>query len=134
MSDSPSIRLGWRLRVRMAENRIPTATELKRRLDAIGYEITSAQLSRIVDERPAQVKTALLEALLQVLGGTLNDLLPLEGTVEPVATQKDDGIVSTPQPVAEPRKRKPTKPTGQAIDLDDAGGPKVRPFAIPPKK
>lgn len=82
MSDTPNIRLGWRLRVRMAENRIPTATELKRRLDAIGYDITSAQLSRIVDERPAQVKTALLEALLKVLGGTLDDLMPAEGRVE----------------------------------------------------
>ena len=134
MSDTPSIKLGWRLRVRMAENRIPTATELKRRLDAIGYEITSAQLSRIVDERPAQVKTALLEALLQGLGGTLNDLLPLEGSIEQAATQKDDGVVSAPQPAPEPRKRKPARPAEQAADPDDAGGPKVRPFAIPPKK
>ena len=134
MSDTPSIKLGWRLRVRMAENRIPTATELKRRLDAIGYEITSAQLSRIVDERPAQVKTALLEALLQVLGGTLNDLLPLEGTIEQAATQKDDGAISAPQPAPEPRKRKPARPAEQAADLDAAGGPKVRPFAIPQKK
>lgn len=134
MSDTPSIKLGWRLRVRMAENRIPTATELKRRLDAIGYEITSAQLSRIVDERPAQVKTALLEALLQVLGGTLNDLLPLEGSIEQAAMQKDDAVVSAPQTTPEPRKRKPARPAEQPADPEDSGGPKVRPFAIPPKK
>jgi len=67
MSDTPNIRLGWRLRVRMAENRIPTATELKRRLDAIGYDITSAQLSRIVDERPAQVPRGGCTQPVQVL-------------------------------------------------------------------
>ena len=135
MSDTPLAKLGWRLRVRMAENRIPTATELKRRLDAIGYEITSAQLSRIVDERPAQVKTALLDALLSVLGGTLNDLMPMEGAQEitPPASE------ATPAPAAAssvppPRKRKPTKPVADTPDPDEAGGPKVRPFSIPKKK
>lgn len=138
MTDTPRPTLGWRLRVRMAENRIPTATELKRRLDAIGYEITSAQLSRIVDERPAQVKTALLEALLTVLGGTLNDLMPLDGVTESTATTPppeapSSQAAATPTPTP-PRKRKPARQSDQEPSLEDAGGPKVRPFSIPPKK
>lgn len=137
MSDTPNIRLGWRLRVRMAENRIPTATELKRRLDAIGYDITSAQLSRIVDERPAQVKTALLEALLKVLGGTLDDHMPAEGRVEQPSSAPQGGeeVAPSPAPAATPtRKRKPARPASEAVDPDDAGGPRVRPFSVPPKK
>lgn len=74
------VTIGWRLRVRMAEERITSCADLSRRLAAVGYVITSSQLTRIVDERPAQVKTTLLDALLTVLGGTLNDLMPI--TVE----------------------------------------------------
>jgi len=137
MSDTPNIRLGWRLRVRMAENRIPTATELKRRLDAIGYDITSAQLSRIIDERPAQVKTALLEALLKVLGGTLDDLLPMEGrTEQPNSVNDGSQEVAPVQPSTptSPRKRKPARPASEDVAPEDAGGPKVHPFSVPPKK
>ncbi len=129
MSDDNRITLGWRLRVRMAENRIATATELKRRLDAVGYEITSAQLSRIVDDRPAQVKTALLEALINVLGGTLSDLMPIEGTA--VATPAP-GDALAPEPAAK-RIRKPPRSAEPETNPDDAGGPKVHPFPIPKK-
>lgn len=73
-----TIELGWRLRIRMAENGIATSEELQERLAAVGYDISSAQLSRIVDKRPEQLKTALLGALLAVLGGTLDDLMPME--------------------------------------------------------
>lgn len=73
-----TIELGWRLRIQMAENGIASSVELQERLAAVGYDISSAQLSRIVDKRPEQVKTALLGALLSVLGGTLNDLMPME--------------------------------------------------------
>lgn len=132
MSDESRITLGWRLRVRMAENRISTATELKRRLDAVGYDITSAQLSRIVDDRPAQVKTALLEALLNVLGGSMNELMPTQGVVEPKPAQGD-----APPPASAPtpakRIRKPPRSAEAPFDPAEAGGPTVRPFPIPKK-
>jgi len=73
-----TIEIGWRLRIRMAENGIASSVELQERLAGVGYDISSAQLSRIVDKRPEQVKTALLGALLAVLGGTLDDLMPIE--------------------------------------------------------
>lgn len=133
MREESCIALGWRLRIRMAENRITTATELKRRLDAVGYDITSAQLSRILDDRPAQVKTALLEALLTVLGGSMNELMPVQGLPEPKPLQADSRVpVPTP---SESRKRirKPARSTEPETDPDDSGGPKVHPFPIPQK-
>lgn len=75
--NTETIEIGWRLRIRMAENGIASSVELQERLAAVGYDISSAQLSRIVDKRPEQVKTALLGALLAVLGGTLDDLMPV---------------------------------------------------------
>lgn len=129
MNTDNRITLGWRLRIRMAENRIATATELKRRLEEVGYEITSAQLSRIVDDRPAQVKTALLEALLNVLGGTLSDLMPVDGAAARIPVP--DGVPA-PEPVAK-RIRKPQRPAEPEIDPEDAGGPKIHPFPIPKK-
>ncbi len=75
--NTETIEIGWRLRIRMAENGIASSVELQERLAAVGYDISSAQLSRIIDKRPEQVKTALLGALLTVLGGTLNDLMPV---------------------------------------------------------
>lgn len=75
--NTETIDLGWRLRIRMAENDVASSVELQERLAAVGYDISSAQLSRIVDKRPEQIKTALLGALLAVLGGTLDDLMPV---------------------------------------------------------
>jgi DNA-binding Xre family transcriptional regulator len=77
-SNTNDLQLGWRLRVLMAERKITTATELGQRLSAVGYNITSSQLSRIVDHRPERINVALLEALLKVLRCTLNDLMPVE--------------------------------------------------------
>jgi DNA-binding Xre family transcriptional regulator len=132
MSDADiKLTLDWRLRVRMAEARIPSATELARRLSAVGYEITSSQLTRIVDDRPSQVKTALLEALLKVLGGTLDDLMPVHREVvapEPVVE------ASRPAPAPVPRKRrKPTAVPEAPESDDDIGGPNVTAFPIPKK-
>ena len=90
-----------------------------------------------MDERPAQVKTALLEALLKVLGGTLDDLMPVEGRVQqPSVAPQSGGDVSPPPalPPAPSRKRKPARQTSEPVDPDDAGGPRVRPFSVPPKK
>lgn len=133
MTEDGRITLGWRLRMRMAEMKINTATELKRRLDAVGYEITSAQLSRILDERPAQVKTALLEALLNVLGGTLNDILP---TYEPGESAPAPRVApaSTSHASAPPkRNRKPVRPIDTEESDADAGGPAIHPFPNPKK-
>lgn len=77
-SDIPAnICLGWQLRVLAAKRDIRNAAELSRRLAGIGYDISPAQVSRIMDERPAQIKTALVEAICEVLQCSAAELLPL---------------------------------------------------------
>lgn len=71
------VTISWRLRVRMAEAHIKSAADLSRRLKEAGYAITASQLSRIVDQRPAQIKLELLEALISVLGCSLEELMPV---------------------------------------------------------
>ena len=129
MIEKPPATLDWRLRVRMAENKINTATELKRRLDAVGYQITSAQLSRILDERPAQIKTALLEARLQILGGTLDELMPLR-TAPPQAQAPN--AEAPPAVAPTPKKTRPRKRPDPVVasQEDLTGGPKVSPFPL----
>lgn len=90
-------KLGWRLRIRMAENDIASAVELQERLAAVGYDISSAQLSRIVDKRPEQIKTGLLAALLAVLGGTLDDLMPTIQTPAAIPDAAGGSPFSTPR-------------------------------------
>lgn len=47
--------LVWRLHAVMSDRGIRTATELHRRLQHYGVDITSAQLSRIVSKMPARL-------------------------------------------------------------------------------
>lgn len=72
----PKKQLTWQLDVMMAKRRIRTNVELHRRLRDIGYEISSAQLGRLVEQQPPQrLNTELLCALMTVLDCDLNDLL-----------------------------------------------------------
>ncbi|MGC8732663.1 MAG: helix-turn-helix domain-containing protein, partial [Halothiobacillaceae bacterium] len=73
-------RYEWRLAALMGEHKIRTGKELQRLLADHGYNITSSQLSRIIYDRPQQIKTALLDALGEVFDCTLNDLMPLATT------------------------------------------------------
>ena len=128
MTDPKPRRYGWRLAALMGEHKIRTGTELHRLLAEQGYEITSSQLSRIIYERPVQIKTALIDALGEVFGCTLDELMPL---LDPEKSKADRA--EQPPPKA-PRKRIRAKPAAQAADSDDdMGGPIVRPFPIPKK-
>jgi hypothetical protein len=128
MTEPKPRRYGWRLAALMGENKVRTGTELHRLLAEKGYEITSSQLSRIIYERPTQVKTALLDALGEVFGCTLDELMPL---LDP--TQRKPDKSEQPPPKA-PRKRIRAKPAAAASTSDDEmGGPVVRPFPIPKK-
>ncbi len=128
MTEPKPQRYGWRLAALMGEHKIRTNTELHRLLGEQGYEITSSQLSRIVYERPAQVKTALLDALGEVFDCTLEDLMPL---LDPAQRKADRTAQSPPKA---PRKRIRAKPVGPAaVSEEEMGGPVVRPFPIPKK-
>ncbi|WP_434782341.1 helix-turn-helix domain-containing protein [Ferrovum myxofaciens] len=123
-------RLTWRLRVMLAERNITTATELKRRLESYGYEITSSQLTRIIRERPERISTDLLDHLLAILRCEVTDLLRLD-QIE--LDQADDN-----QPVVEKPEQPQKKRIRRVPDIEDGNGditgPKVTPFPIPTRK
>ncbi|WP_297505369.1 helix-turn-helix transcriptional regulator [Ferrovum sp.] len=125
-------RLTWRLRVMLAERNITTATELKRRLESYGYEITSSQLTRIIKERPERISTDLLDHLLAILRCEVTDLLRLD----PI--EKDQGGDDQPAPVVEkseqPQKRRVRRVPDSEDESSDLTGPKITPFPISPSK
>jgi DNA-binding Xre family transcriptional regulator len=73
--ETPVKALQWRLHAVMADRGIRTATELHRRLQPYGVDITSHQLSRIVAKMPERLNTRVLSALMTVLDCTANELL-----------------------------------------------------------
>lgn len=67
--------LRWRLHTMMSERGIRTSSELHRRLEPYGIEITSHQLSRIVAKLPLRLNTQVLAALMTELRCEASDLL-----------------------------------------------------------
>lgn len=67
--------LYWRVRVLMAEREIDSVRELRRRLAAVGYEISEAQLGRVRKSLPRLLDTELLAALCDALNVGPGDLL-----------------------------------------------------------
>ncbi len=80
----------WRLPVVMAERGIRTSTQLYRRLEPYGIDISSHQLSRIVARMPDRLNTRVLAALLAELQCDASDLFRLtpvdEGSGRPVVS------------------------------------------------
>lgn len=132
-------RLVWRLPVLMAEHRIRTATELKRRLEELGYEITSVHVARLVHDRPQRISSDLLDALVTIFDCTANEILAVEmvnpdeegrETMDPKASE------SVPRTGKADRKRegKPKPKATRAnlpegMNLENITGPKLH--AIP---
>ena len=135
------VSLGWRLRVIMAERRIPTATGLGRLLAQAGHQITSSQLSRILDNRPDRINMALLEALLTVLQCSLDDLMPMAGASPHQEVQKPPGKGDKsarqdppPSPPTAKPNRKRAEPLPHGQPEEELLGPKLAPFPLPSKK
>ncbi|WP_449371288.1 helix-turn-helix domain-containing protein [Thiomonas sp.] len=127
MTDTDSPRYGWRLAALMGEHKIRTGTELQRRLADVGYDITSSQITRIIYVRPQQVKTALLDALGEVFGCSMCDIMPV---IEPGRAQQER------DPIAPPERKKrvrPPKPAVTSESEEDMAGPVVRAFPLPKK-
>jgi DNA-binding Xre family transcriptional regulator len=62
----------------MAKRKIRRVTDLHRQLMELGVEISSAQLSRIVAQRPKHLNMEILDALLTVLDCDIADLISVE--------------------------------------------------------
>ena len=71
-------RLVWRLDLLMAEHRVKSASELSRRLSAIGYKITAIHAARLVYDRPQRISSDLLDALVTIFDCTASDILAIE--------------------------------------------------------
>lgn len=124
----------WRLRVMMAERGIRTVTELRRRLEPLGVEISTQQLNRIVTDLPQRLNTDLFAALLTVLRCTPNDLFAVERAPSADGSSWEHDFERA-APV--PRKRAARRNAiGEMSPAGDAElvGPKVTPFPLPERK
>lgn len=124
-------RYGWRLAALMGDHKIRTGVELQRRLADVGYQMTSSQVTRIIYVRPQQVKTALLDALGEIFGCTLDDLMP----VIDCHGQKPGQQMAAPKAPQEPKKKRvrATRPAASTEAEEEIAGPVVRAFPIPKK-
>ncbi len=101
-----AMQLQWRLHTMMSDRGIRTATELYRRLEPYGIDITSHQLSRIVSKMPSRLNTHVLAALLTELQCEASDLIravPAGTAPGPVGSKS-----------ASPRAPAPTAPAPRA--------------------
>lgn len=137
-------RLVWRLPILMAEHRIRTATELKRRLEELGYEITSVHVARLVHARPQRISSDLLDALVTIFDCTASDILAVEmvNPDEKGGEQADrKGTESPDLPDKTSRKREgKSKPKAtranlpEGMSLESFTGPKLHAIPNPYRK
>jgi DNA-binding Xre family transcriptional regulator len=99
--------LEWKLYKIMADRRIKSIAELRRRLETVGIEITSTQLGRMHFDRPSRLNLELLEGLATVLDCELNDIMDFttDGVVEP--PKKKEKKEKAPEKVQKPHKEQP---------------------------
>lgn len=86
--------IDWQLHMMMAKRRIKSNVELQRRLQGVGYEISSTQIGRLVDQRlPPRLTLELLRALITVLDCEVQDLL-----VVPSSPNEEPAPPAAPEP------------------------------------
>ena len=78
-----SVDYRWRLRERMAQQGIFSASELAPQLAAHGVKLSSSQVWRLVTGRPERLNLRTLVVLCEILDCTPNDLIErVEATTE----------------------------------------------------
>lgn len=131
--------LEWRVRVMMAERHIKTITELRKQLEEVGVEISTTQLSRIVDALPTRLSSEVLAGLTTVLRCDIGDLIrvarrrppPTEQDTDdrhPVDTVSNARSTDDATPDSSPKRgvRRTRKPISTNVT-----GPKVTALPIP---
>lgn len=88
----------WRLPALMGERRIRTATDLQRRLHEVGVDISSAQLTRLVNGNPARLSNNLMYGLTLVLDCEACDLLHNPDRPIPHERERAERLTHTPKP------------------------------------
>jgi DNA-binding Xre family transcriptional regulator len=116
------VQIEWRLLNMMAERRIRTVTELRKRLIDLDIDISSQQMGRLVNQFPERMNTTYLRGLLTALDCDISDLI----RVHPPGTRV--GIMNENQvhPV------NPTKPKSvkKKVKLKESGS--SEPSVLPP--
>jgi len=72
------MKIKWNIRMMMVKNNIHSGAELKRQLETVGVNLSSAQVTRIVNEMPSRINTKLLLGLIKIFRCTTDDLLSVE--------------------------------------------------------
>jgi len=119
------MKMKWNLRVLMAQNDIASATELMRRLDAVGVQISTSHASRIVKEMPSRLSMDLLRGITDIFQCHANDLIIIEHDNEEVISKP--AIKKTITTKSIQRKKKPVKESQSVISIT---GPSIRTFPI----
>lgn len=105
-------KLEWKLHFAMANKKIKSIAELKRRLETVGIDITSTQLGRMHYERPSRLNLELLEGLATVLDCEISDIMDFTGESDVDPTDK------TKEKAPVPKEKKPKeKPEVRKDDL-----------------
>ena len=131
--------LEWRVRVMMAERRIKTVTELRKQLEEVGVEISTTQLSRIVDALPARLSSEVLAGLTTVLRCDIGDLIRVARRRPPPMEQDTDdrhpadtvsNTRSTDDATPDSSPKRGVRRTREPISTN-VTGPKVTALPIP---
>lgn len=124
----------------MAERHIKTITELRKQLETVGVEISTAQLSRVVDTLPTRISSDLLAGLTTVLRCDVSDLVRVTrhypapdiggfGYSVTVTESRGQEFPDNASPSTSRRRRTP--PPQESLSAEDMAGPKVTALPIP---
>lgn len=105
----------------MAERGITTAAELQRRLRAIGVNVSSQNMARLVRYNPNRISTEILYGLTEVLECSTADLLVNPNHIGAVPSIYQTNV-STPARPNQP------KPNSQKQSYEEGVGPTLKPF------
>ncbi|MDA8154746.1 MAG: helix-turn-helix transcriptional regulator [Acidithiobacillus sp.] len=130
--------LEWRVRVMMAERHIKTITELRKQLEEVGVEISTTQLSRIVDALPTRISSEVLAGLTTVLRCEVGDLMRVARRRPPMEQDIDDrhpadtvsNTRSTDDATPDSSPKRGVRRTREPISTN-VTGPKVTALPIP---
>ncbi|MEW8509149.1 MAG: helix-turn-helix transcriptional regulator [Candidatus Thiodiazotropha sp.] len=105
------VQIEWRLLQMMAERRIRTVTELRKRLIDLDIDISSQQMGRLVNQFPERMNTTYLRGLLTALDCDISDLIRVHPPGAQVGVTNDNQVhlVKPAKPKAVKKKTKPKK-------------------------
>lgn len=131
---SRKARMEWHLTTVMARRKVRTATDLHRQLLDIGIEISSAQLSRLMNENPRRLSSEVMYGLTKVLQCDVSDLWTnpdrsrppqWASAATPTESPASNEPAETPGPSQEVRRKRKRPATAQSVS-----GPKFEAYPV----